>query len=253
VGLWEQPRIDLTEEVKGALTRALEEAARRRNHDFTEGHLVWALLACPSVASAVALMGLEPAALRAAVARDLDALPAAGWLSFRAPDTSYYRSELTPAVARAAAAGRPEVTAPMLLAHLMKDIAAGLPFLAGAGFSVLAFRRAVSHGDLAPPPVPEEGLVTIVALNDPFTTMEHVVATLREVFGVTGDAEKLMMTVHHTGRAVITTTDAATARKKIDEAHARAEAAGMPLRVIAEVVESAPRPSDSVEGDPQPR
>jgi ATP-dependent Clp protease adaptor protein ClpS len=74
-----------------------------------------------------------------------------------------------------------------------------------------------------------------VLRDDPFSTMELVVGTLRDVFGMANEAEAraLMMRVHRSGSAVVGSMDAAIARTKIDEVHARAAAAGMPLRATA--------------------
>jgi ATP-dependent Clp protease adapter protein ClpS len=178
-------------------------------------------------------MGLEGAATRHALASSLAELPRSGWLSFR-PPTPDYQHELARALAHAIAAERPQLTAPFLAVEVARHLPdAVAERLARAGFAAAPFTRAVAHGTVDPPPVPADGMVSVVFCNDPFTTMEMVVTVLREVFDVTSDAERLMRRVHENGRAVIGTMDAATARPKIDAAHSRATAAGMPLRVLA--------------------
>jgi ATP-dependent Clp protease adaptor protein ClpS len=240
VGLWDaKPKVTLAEEVSSALARAHAEATRRRQTEVTSLHVLCALLDTPSVETCLHAMRIEPRAARNALARELTDLPRHGWLSFRpAVASAGYEKVLTSAIAKLMAAGLAEVTAPLLVAYLVSQDDALVSYLAPLGFTRLGFLQVVAHGDAAPPPPPAEGLVIVTIVNDPFSTMALVVDTLREVFGITNEPEavELMMRVHRSGRAALGTMDAAIARRKIDETHARAAAAGMPLRVLGERV-----------------
>jgi ATP-dependent Clp protease adaptor protein ClpS len=213
VGLWEKPKASITAEVTAALTRAHVDATVRRHTEVLPLHVLCALLEAPSVETCLAAMNVEPAAARKALGRALSALPRVGWLSFAAPTASEaYEKSLASALAEAFVSA-----------------------LAKLGFTRLDFLKVVAHGDTTPPPPPLEGLVSVVLRDDPFSTMELVVGTLRDVFGMANEAEAraLMMRVHRSGSAIVGSMDAAIARTKIDEVHARAEAAGMPLRATA--------------------
>jgi ATP-dependent Clp protease adaptor protein ClpS len=242
VGLWEKPRVRYAEEVTAAIARASAEATRRRHREVTTAHLLWALFACPSVEGCLTTMGVEPAAARQALASELDDLPRASWMTFRRPQRNFDALLVVALRLESATAGR-TLSAPLLTGRLLSGSAgeARCAGLAKAGFTRTEFLRVVAHGDIAPPPAPADGLVTVVLVDDPFTTMEHVVGTLREVFGITTDAEKLMMRVHRTGRGVVATMDASAAQEKISAVHARAAAAGMPLRAVAAAAAAAER------------
>jgi len=237
VGLWEKPRARYADEVRTAITRASEEATRRRHLDVGTTHLLWSLLACPSVEGCLTTLGVEPAAARAALSAELDMLPRSGWMTFRRPRRTF-DDLLTVALTLAADTVHRTLTAPLLLGRLVSGSAgeARCASLAKVGFARTDYLRVVAHGDVAPPPLPSDGLVTVVLVDDPFTTMAHVVDTLREVFGITTDAEKVMLRVHRTGRSVVATMDAAAAQQKIAEVHARAAVAGMPLRALSATV-----------------
>jgi ATP-dependent Clp protease adaptor protein ClpS len=238
VGLWEKPRVRYGEEVTAAITRAAAEATQRRHREVTTTHLLGSLFACPSVEGCLTTMGVDPAAARQALTGELDALPRAGWMTFRRPQRNFDALLVVALRLEADTADR-TLSAPLLAGRLVSGSAgeARCAGLAKVGFTRTDFLRVVAHGDVAPPPVPADGLVTVVLVDDPFTTMEHVVGTLREVFGITTDAEKLMMRVHRTGRSVVATMDASAAQEKIAAVHARAAAAGMPLRAVAAAAE----------------
>jgi ATP-dependent Clp protease adaptor protein ClpS len=235
VGIWEKPRARYADEVKEAIARATREATRRRHHDVGTTHLLWSLLGCASVEACLGKMSVDPSAARAAIAAELDAMPRSGWMTFRRPKRTF-DERLVIALRIAADTPDRSLTAPLLVGRLVSGKAgdARAATLARAGFARLDYLRVVAHGDPEPPAVPSEGVVTVALLDDPFTTMEHVVETLREVFGIASDAERIMLRIHHKGRGVVATMDAATARQKIAEVHARAGAACMPLRAVAD-------------------
>jgi ATP-dependent Clp protease adapter protein ClpS len=239
VGLWETPRARYADEVTAAITRASEEATRRRHLEVGTTHLLWSLLAAPSVEACLTAMSVAPAAARAALEAVLDALPRSGWMTFKKPHRTF-DALLSVALELSADTASRTLTAPLLAGRLVSR-ASGESLcapLARAGFTRVDFLRVAAHGDVAAPPPPSEGLVTVVLVDDPFTSMEHVVDTLREVFAITTDAEAIMLRVHRTGRGVIATMDAATAQQKIAEVDARASAAGLPLRAIAAIAAS---------------
>lgn len=241
MGLWKKPDVTLHADVKTALARALADATARRHHGVDVAHLLRALLACPAVETCVTAMKVDVAAAREALDATLAELPRSRWLSFR-PLSAGYEDLLVRGIAHAIASARTEVTAPFLVAHLLAKLdEAPAARLAKVGFTRLAFTQVVAHGAIEPPPPPASGVVSVVFCDDPFTTMEMVVEVLRDVFDVTSEARTLMLRVHHMGRAVVVTMDAALAKTKIDAAHARAGAAGMPLRVLAEPVAAEPR------------
>jgi ATP-dependent Clp protease adapter protein ClpS len=246
VGLWEKPRARYADEVSAAIARASEEATRRRHLEVATTHLLWSLLAAPSVETCLTAMSVEPAAARATLEAVLDALPRSGWMTFRKPLRTF-DALLSVALDLSADTASRTLTAPLLVGRLVSRVAGEslCTPLAKAGFTRVDFLRVAAHGDVAAPPPPSDGLVTVVLVDDPFTTMEHVVETLREVFAITTDAEAIMLRVHRSGRGVIATMDAATAQQKIAEVHARASAAGLPLRAIAASAVAAPPEPDA--------
>ena len=81
----------------------------------------------------------------------------------------------------------------------------------------------------------EPGQYNVIMLNDDFTTMEFVVEVLEDVFHkdpVT--AERLMLTVHNSGSAVVATYPYDIAVTKANEAMSRAKAQGFPFRMRVE-------------------
>jgi ATP-dependent Clp protease adaptor protein ClpS len=68
--------------------------------------------------------------------------------------------------------------------------------------------------------------------NDPITPMEYVVTVLHEIFSLGWvRASAIMVRAHVMGAAEVGTFPAADAEKRVDAAHARARAAGWPLRL----------------------
>ena len=75
----------------------------------------------------------------------------------------------------------------------------------------------------------------VIMLNDDFTTMEFVVEILIEIFRKEpAEAERLMMTVHKSGSAVVAAYPYDIAVTKVNEALARAKAQGFPFRMKVE-------------------
>ena len=71
--------------------------------------------------------------------------------------------------------------------------------------------------------------------NDDFTTMEFVVMILVDIFGKDQvSAEKLMLTVHRSGRAVVGSYPYDIAMTKTDKALSLARTQGYPFRMTVE-------------------
>ena len=72
----------------------------------------------------------------------------------------------------------------------------------------------------------------VIIYNDDFTTMEFVVHVLTTVFFKTPDeAERLMLTVHRSGKARVGTYSCDVARSKVAKATAMAREQNFPLRL----------------------
>lgn len=219
--------IPVNPEVVGAL---LEAASTTRGRKFDDSHFIAALAHVGAVSQTLAAVGVDVPRARDGLARVLAALPRRPW----------YRVELgiaepmRQAAAVAARAGLAELTGPFAFATLVgrHDNPAVTRALADAGFSLLAFRRHLAHGAVVEPPFPSEGPVRVVFHNDPFTSMDFVVALLCDVFGRDEEtARSLMLRVHAEGTAALAAMDAGDALSKVERARARADEAELPLRL----------------------
>ncbi len=75
----------------------------------------------------------------------------------------------------------------------------------------------------------------VIIYNDDFTTMEFVVKILTEVFFKSkAEAETLMLTVHHSDKAVVGIYTYDIALSKVQKATRMARDAGFPLRLACE-------------------
>ena len=75
----------------------------------------------------------------------------------------------------------------------------------------------------------------VTIYNDDFTTMEFVVKVLTEVFFKNqADAERLMLQVHHSDKAVVGIYTYDIAVSKVQKATAMAREEGFPLRLTYE-------------------
>lgn len=75
----------------------------------------------------------------------------------------------------------------------------------------------------------------VIMHNDDFTTMDFVVDILRDIFHKDEvEAERLMLLVHETGKAVVGAYPYDIAVSKVQAAAARAKAAGFPFRLTLE-------------------
>ena len=73
----------------------------------------------------------------------------------------------------------------------------------------------------------------VTIYNDDFTTMEFVVKILVQVF-LKSEAEKLMLQVHHSDKAVVGIYSYDVATSKVRKATGMAREAGFPLRLTVE-------------------
>ena len=79
----------------------------------------------------------------------------------------------------------------------------------------------------------------VTIYNDDFTTMEFVVKVLMEVFFKSqAEAEQLMLTVHHSDKAVVGIYTYGIAVSKVRKAQEMAREAGFPLRLTYEPEEN---------------
>lgn len=75
----------------------------------------------------------------------------------------------------------------------------------------------------------------VILLNDDYTTMDFVVSVLVSIFGKNRvEAERLMLAVHHQGRAVAGIYVRDVAESLADQVVRKARAAGFPLRCTLE-------------------
>lgn len=80
-----------------------------------------------------------------------------------------------------------------------------------------------------------EALYRIIIHNDTITPMDFVVHILTSVFFLgTPTAMDIMLKAHITGTAYVQTVSKSQAQKRINKAHAEANAAGYPLRFSME-------------------
>lgn len=75
----------------------------------------------------------------------------------------------------------------------------------------------------------------VIMHNDDFTTMDFVVAILVQIFHKNqAEAQRLMLMVHRSGKAVVGSYSYDIATTKVNQATARARAAGFPFRMTVE-------------------
>ncbi|MBO6301990.1 MAG: ATP-dependent Clp protease adaptor ClpS [Ruminiclostridium sp.] len=89
--------------------------------------------------------------------------------------------------------------------------------------------------DRADDRIEEPKQYNVIMLNDDFTTMEFVVGVLKDIFHKdSATAEKLMLQVHNSGRAVIGKYPYDIAVTRVKKALARASEQGFPFRMTVE-------------------
>jgi len=137
----------------------------------------------------------------------------------------------------------PTVDGAELLAALMEEPAgAAVDELKRRGVTPLAIKSLIAHGETGTGPVAmaqadvaDTATTAIVLQNDDFTPMEFVVEMLQQHLGLTLEAAvRLMLQVHHEGRAVAGQFPADVANEKAERLRAAASQAGHPFRCLVE-------------------
>lgn len=139
--------------------------------------------------------------------------------------------------------GRPAVDGADVLAALLEEPAGpAVDELQRHGATRLAVTSVIAHGTIASDPVTmlhlqvnDAASMAIVLENDDFTPMEFVVEVLQEHLGLALEsAVRVMLQVHHEGRAIAGRFPVDVAAEKAERLRAAASRAGHPFRCIVE-------------------
>lgn len=218
----------LDDEIQVALHVANHEA-RQRNQALHPLHLAYGLLQDEKIQEIVAKIGGDPAKIEESVLAALDA-PGFEGGGREALEALAYTAGVAQHLDRRASAGD-------LWARVARNPAVAGAFDAG-GLPAHRLLFALIHGGEPPAlqlPAPMPGAVYIVLRNDDVTTMEFVVAMLREVFELdAARAEALTLETHNQGRAIVGRFPPDVAASRVESARSRAKAAGFPLWVGVE-------------------
>lgn len=140
--------------------------------------------------------------------------------------------------------GRPTVDGADVLASLLEEPAgSAVDELQRHGATRLAVTSVIAHGTTGTDPVTMRQLqgddaasMAIVLENDDFTPMEFVVEVLQEHLGLPLEsAVRVMLQVHHEGRAIAGRFPVDVATEKAERLRAAANQAGYPFRCLVEV------------------
>ncbi len=202
--------------------------ARGRNQVLHPLHLAYGLLQDESIQQLIAKVGGDAAAIEDAVIAGLDGAT---------DDTNRDAIEALAYVSAVARHLDRRATCGDLWARLARNAAVVRVFEA-SGLPAHRLLFALVHGTEPPAlmlPAPMPGAVHVVLRNDDVTTVEFVLALLREVFELDPrTAEALTMETHHQGRAIIGRFPPELAASRVESARLRARAAGFPLWVGVE-------------------
>ncbi len=139
--------------------------------------------------------------------------------------------------------GRPAVDGADVLAALLEEPAGpAVDELQRHGVTRSAVTSAIAHGTTGTDPVTilqvrvdDAASLAIVLENDDFTPMEFVVEVLQEHLDLTLEsAVRVMLQVHHEGRAIAGRFPVDVAAEKVERLRAAASQAGHPFRCIVE-------------------
>ena len=139
--------------------------------------------------------------------------------------------------------GRPAVDGAEILAALLEEPAGpAVDELQRHGVTRLAVTRVITHGTTGTEPAAMRQLqgddaasMAIVLENDDFTPMAFVVEMLQEHLGLALEsAMRVMLQVHHEGRAIAGLFPAEDVAEKAERLRAAASQAGHPLRCLVE-------------------
>lgn len=138
---------------------------------------------------------------------------------------------------------QPAVDGADVLAALLGETASpAVDVLQRHGVTRLSVTSVIAHGTTGPDPVTtlqaqggDATSMAIVVENDDFTPMEFVVEVLQEHLGLSQEsAVRVMLQVHHEGRAIAGRFPAGVAVQKAERLRAAASQAGHPFRCLVE-------------------
>lgn len=202
--------------------------ARQRDHSLQPIHLAYGLLQDESFQQVIAKVGGDPERVEEAVVAALDGAHDAA--NREALEALGFISAVADHLQRKATVGD-------LFARLARNSAVAKAF-EGGGLVVHELLFAVVHGTKPPAlmlPAPAPGAVHVVLRNDDVTTVEFVMAVLREVFELDpARAQTVTMETHHQGRAVVGRFPPEVAATHVESVRSRARDAGFPLWVGVE-------------------
>ncbi len=217
----------LDDDVQVALHVANHEA-RARNHSLHPLHLAYGLLQNEQIQELITKVGGDPAKLEDAINASLDTSIEDGARDAR--ESLGYVSAVARHLERKA-------TCSELWARIARNAAVARAFDTG-GMPVHRLLFALVHGSEPPAlelPAPVPGAVHVVLRNDDVTTVEFVLALLREVFELDPTtANAVTMETHQQGRAIVGRFTPDVAASRVESARLRARDAGYPLWVGVE-------------------
>jgi ATP-dependent Clp protease adaptor protein ClpS len=200
--------------------------AMARHQPLTALHLGYGLLQDDGFRAVIARLEADPAALEDRVIAALDQL-AEQTDSREALEALGYVSAVATHLERTASCAD-------LWARLARRSAAAAVF-AEAGVAPHRLLFAMIHGADPPRSLDAPGSVHVVLRNDDVTTVEFVIAILREVFELAPEtAHAVTLATHQQGRAIVGRFAADEATTRIDAARTRARTACFPLWVGVE-------------------
>jgi ATP-dependent Clp protease ATP-binding subunit ClpA len=203
----DSPGSAVARELGATLSRAIEDARKRRNESVTVEHLLIALLDSPSATKVLRGCGvkmqslrrdlLQRAAEQASVPADREADPA--------PTLAFQRM-IQEATDHGQRTGRTEVTGADVLVAILNDTdSPASQLLAQHGIRRFDAVFYLTHG-VSPATasheadLPEGADLQVVLYNDDYTPMEFVVDVLQKFFAMTKDeAKETMLEVHRQG------------------------------------------------------
>lgn len=202
--------------------------ARQRDHSLQPLHLVYGMLQDEAFQQVLAKVGGDQEMAEGAVVAALDALTET--TPREALEALGFISAVADHLGRKATVGD-------LFARVVRSPGVAKALEAG-GLVVHELLFALVHGTRPPAlmlPAPAPGAVHVVLRNDDVTTVEFVMAVLREVFQLDlARAETVTLETHNQGRAVVGRFPPDVAASHVESVRSRARAAGFPLWVGVE-------------------
>ena len=218
-----------------AVTAAAKLSAARGHPEVVAAHVTLVLLQREDIAARLQRVGGDLEAAKRSLEASLDKQSRA---------TSKTSTRVAVKLNRARSVARTLGRASLDTADIMKVLYDGEDAAPREAFAAAGLCRATLLAALLPSiaPVEEDGAghaerSEIVLHDDSITTMEQVVAMLRQVFAMDdAHAMALMLRVHREGEAVIETCATNEAGARVEQARDWARAAGAPLRISSRPV-----------------